>query len=58
MWDLYVDYNAVQWNIYVQYGRHICSEDYNNNNNVNVCIQVIVVTLLIALSSYEAYIMT
>ena len=46
----------MQWNIYAQCGRHICSGPYANI--MNVYIAVLVVTLLIALSSYEADILT
>ena len=35
-------------------GRPICSD--TQENNVKVCIPVLVVTLLIAVSSYETYI--
>ena len=41
------------WDIYVQCGRYMYSGVYASN--VNVCIPMILVTLLIALSSYEVY---
>ena len=46
----------MQWYIYVQYGRHVCSEAFTNN--VKVCIAVFLIMLLISVSSYEAYILT
>ena len=46
----------MQWDIHMQCGRHICSGPYVIN--VKLYIPVLVVTLLIALSSYEAYILT
>ena len=56
MYSLYVNTVEVQWNICAQCGRHISSGGYANN--VSVCISVFLVTLLIASSSYEAYILT
>ena len=44
----------VQWDICVQCGRHICSEA--DTNNVKLCLPVFLVTLLIAVGPYEAYI--
>ena len=46
---------AVQSEIYVQYGRHICSWEYANNVK---CVFLFLVTLFIALGSYEAYVLT
>ena len=31
MWDFYIDISAVQWCIYAQCGRHVCSGAYVNN---------------------------
>ena len=45
---------VVQWNMYVQCHRNICLEAYANN--VNICISGLLVTLLIFVSSYKAYI--
>ena len=44
----------VQWDKYMQCGRHICSGVHANK--WNICIPVLLVTMLTAVSSYEAYI--
>ena len=49
MWGLYVD-------MHVQYGRHICSGPYANNQMY--VILVFVFTLLNAVASYESCILT
>ena len=46
----------VQWDIYVSCGRNICLGAYANN--AKLCIPVVMVTLLIAVSSYEVCILT
>ena len=46
----------VHCDIYVQYGRHICSGQMPVIGNA--CIPVLVVTLVIAVSSYGVYILT
>ena len=42
----------VQWDIHVQYGRHICSGEYANNVK---CIPGFLVTSLTVMSSYKTY---
>ena len=51
-----VDYSRSAVDIYVQCYRHICSGAYANN--MNICISLFLVTLVIALGSYEVYILT
>ena len=46
---------AVQWNIYMWCGRHICLGVYAKN--VNAYMPVFLVILLFALSSFEAHIL-
>ena len=31
MWGLYVVYSSIQWDIYVQHGKHICWGEHDNN---------------------------
>ena len=56
LYAVYVDYKVVQWDIYVQYGRPLCSGAMPIMTNV--CIPVILATMLIALNSYEVFIVT
>ena len=47
---------AVQWDLCMQCGRHICYEVYSHNGK---CMSsMFLLTLLIALGLYEAYILT
>ena len=46
----------MQWDIHMRCGRHICSGAYANSGKL--CIAVLLVAVLIAVSSYEVYILT
>ena len=45
----------VKWDIYLHHGRHISSEHMLKMGNIYII--VLLVTLLIAVSSYEVYIL-